>query len=137
MINEVANLSITDEPNMPQNITVNQRIVSFMGSSMSCIIYIGWNPPTNVAPDDISFYTISVNGTNILNKTTGIHQNLILATYPMCTCAEHQVGVGAVDHCGREGQRSPSISPDQDPLSGGVVNECEFVTPSTRADTGK
>ena len=119
---------------MPQNVTVNQRIYT---GSLSCILYVGWNPPMNVAQDDVSHYTIYINGTNILNKTTSIHQNLILTAYPVCTCAEHQVRVGAVDHCGREGQRSSSITPDQDPFLSAIVNECEFVTPSTNPDTGK
>ena len=46
----------------------------------------------------------------------------------MCPCAEHQVSVSAVDHCGREGQRSPSIIPEQDSFSD--TEMCELA-PST------
>ena len=99
-------------------------------------MYVGWNPPTNVAQGDISFYMIFINGTNILNKTANIHQNLIMTVFSVCTCAEHQVRIVAIDHCGREGQRSPSITPTQDPFSSIFINEC-FVIPTIIPDPGK
>ena len=72
---------------------------------------------------------IYINGTSyyVLHKTESIDQNLTLTAFPVCPCAEHQVSVSAVNHCG-EGQRSPSILPEQDPFSYPVM--CEF-TPST------
>ena len=111
-----------------------------MEGSISCIIYVGWNTPINVAPDEISHYRIFINETNVLNKTTNINQNLIMTAYPVCTCTEHQVRVGAVDHCGRDGQRSPSITPNHDLVQYLVTffnNECEFVIPTTNPYAGK
>ena len=108
---------------MPQNILVNLQqnlmVERYTGNS-SCTISIAWNTPKNIAQDDISHYIIYINGTTnyyILNKTESINQNLILTTFPVCPCAEHQVSVSAIDRCGREGQRSPSIIPEQDPFS--------------------
>ena len=100
-------------------------------------MYLGWTPPTSTAQDDVSHYMIYINGTNIFNKTTNIGQNLILTAYPVCFCAAHQVKVSAVDRCGHEGQRSPNITPLQDPFS--FSFECEFVsiTPSTNPVAGK
>ena len=112
---------------MPQNINVQQKVERYTGNS-SCVIFIAWITPINVAQDDISHYMIYINGTNVLNKTESIDQILTLTTFPVCTCAEHLVSVSAVDRCGREGQRSLSIIPEQDPFSD--TEMCEF-TPTT------
>ena len=114
---------------MPQNVNVQQKVERYTGNS-SCVISIAWNTPVNVAQDDISLYIIYINGISyyILNKTESIDQNLILTTFPVCPCAEHSVSVSAVDVCGHEGQRSPSIIPEQESFSD--TGMCKF-TPST------
>ena len=104
------------EPIMPQDVTIEQKVERCTGNS-SCMISIAWTTPRNVAQDDISHYMIYINGTNVLNKTESINQNLVLTSFPVCPCAEHQVSVSAVDRCSHEGQRSPSAIPEPDPFS--------------------
>jgi hypothetical protein len=119
------------EPSIPQNIKVKQNLLVERNSS--CTVSIAWITPRNVAQDDVSHYIIYVNGTTnyyVLSNTTtnDPDQDLLLTTYPVCTCAEHQISVSAVDRCGREGERSPNIIPDRDPFSFTVT--CEYA-PST------
>ena len=118
---------------MPQNVTVKQNLmVEKYTENSSCTISIAWITPRNVTQDDISHYIIYINGTTnyyIFSNSTTTDQDLILTTYPVCTCAEHQVSVSAVDRCDREGQRSPTIIPNQDPLSYPVMCELAPINP--------
>lgn len=115
---------------MPQNVIVKQKMERYTGSS-SCTVFIAWNTPINVAQDDISHYIVYINGTSYytINKTENINQDLFLTTFPVCPCAEHQVSVSAVDQCGREGQRSPSIIPEQDSFSDTGICELATINP--------
>ena len=116
---------------MPQNVTVNQRIEEYTERS-GCTIYLGWNPPTNIAQDDVSHYIIYINGTKFYSMMTNINRNLILIAFPVCICASHQITVSAVDRCGREGQRSPNITPVPDQFM--FPFECR-IPQSTNSET--
>ncbi|MCG8625235.1 MAG: hypothetical protein MJE68_24960 [Proteobacteria bacterium] len=116
---------------MPQNIIAKQMVESCSMGESKCVIFIAWITATNVAQDDVSHFTIYINGTSYyvskFNKTASIDQNLILIAFPVCTCAEHQVSVSAVDRCGHESQRSPNVIAEPNPFSN--TTACE-VTPS-------
>ena len=75
-----------------------------------CVIQFSWSPPTNLDQSDISHYIVYVNGTNILSKTSEMDQNMIIVSYAVFSCGTHSVSVSAVDHCGRDGQKSPNIT---------------------------
>ena len=59
---------------------------------------------------------VHLNGTNVINETHSNNQTLILATYPVCSCASHSISVRAVNRCGRVGQSTPSITLNPEPL---------------------
>ena len=113
------------EPIMPQNVIAKQKVERYTGNS-NCTIFIAW---INIARDDVSNFTIYINGTSyyVLNKTQSINQDLILTAFPVCTCAEHQVSVSAVDRCGHEGQRSPSITTTHRDLISSDTVACDFA----------
>ena len=127
-------IQIPDEPNVPQDIVVNQRTERYMGN---CIINIGWRPPTNIDQDDITHYMIYINGTNTFNETNDVNQNLMVISYSMCNCSTYQIRVSAVDRCGRQGQSTPTILLDQGPFSLPEYG-CELVstTQATSPDAG-
>ena len=71
---------------------------------------LGWN---NFVTNDVSHYMVYVNEENILNETNNINENMTVTAYRVCDSGPHQIGISAVDRCGREGRRSYSISMDQ------------------------
>ena len=72
----------------------------------------------NFASNDVSLYTIYINGSNILTEASKTDQNLTLTSYPVCSCASHNISVSATNRCGQEGQRSSIIlTSNQEPES--------------------
>ena len=91
---------------MPLDVTSNLTHDNGVGG---CIIQLGWSPPINLDQEDISHYIVYVDGTNVLNKTSEMDQNVTLISYPVCSCGAHSISVSVVNRCGCEGQRSPNI----------------------------
>ena len=84
--------------------------MTYDDSTGGCVIQLGWSPPINLDQEDISHYIVYIDGIDILNKMSETDQNLTLISYPVCNCGVHSVSVSAVNHCGREGQRSHNIT---------------------------
>ena len=101
-------------PNIPQGIMTTQRMDNCTGK---CTILLGWNPPINIATEDVSHYMVYINETNALSEKSETDKNFTLTAYPVSSCGTHQVSVSAVNRCGHEGQRSPLNMLDQEPLS--------------------
>ena len=59
---------------------------------------------------------VYINETNAMSEKSETDKNFTLTAYPVSSCGDHQVSVSAVNRCGREGQRSPLIMLDQEPL---------------------
>lgn len=75
-----------------------------------CEIQSGWSPPTNISQNDISHYSIVINGKNVINETNINNPSLIISSYLVYT--SNEVSVSAVDRCGRQGQSTPTIKLD-------------------------
>ena len=90
------------ESGMPQSIGAK-----LIKESEGCVILLGWTPPVN---RKISHYMIYVDETNVLNTTSDTDQNVTLISYLINNCETHNVSVSAVNYCGCESQKSPSVA---------------------------
>ena len=113
------------EANIPQDTTADLRIDD---TAEGCTIFLVWMPPYNLDVDDISYYNVYINGTNVINRTSNTDERLIVSSYRECSasCATNLIGVSAVNRCFREGEIS-NITLDQ--RSGSLLmSECERVS---------
>lgn len=98
---------------MPQNFISTLRKDNVTGR---CEIRLGWNPPANIAQNDITHYTVFINRENVINVTNDNNQNILLSSYPVCSCIDNEVWINAVNRCGRQGQNTLIIELDQEPI---------------------
>ena len=96
-----------------------------------CTILLGWNPPNNIDIKDVSQYMVYINGTNLLSQESETDKNFTLTAYPVNSCGVHQISVSTLNRCGHEGQRSPLISLDLEPLPL-YLTECEDLPSVTQ-----
>ena len=110
----------------PQGIMTTQRKDNCTGR---CTILLGWSPPINIATEDVSHYIVYINGTNTLSQKNEVDKNFTLTAYAVSSCGAHQISVSVVDRCGQEGQGSPLIMLDQEPLPLSLI-ECTKDPPT-------
>ena len=103
----------------------------------TCVIYLLWSLPNNIAPDDISHFAIYINGMHVANETRNVNESLTMTVYRLCSCGPHSIGVSAVNRCGRSG-RNLLITTERQPPIHQLTMECldNFDSTST-ATTGR
>lgn len=112
---------LPENPNMPQNLEANQR-----NDTEFCVILIRWDPPANLAAENVSYYSVQV------NESEPINENSTLTLYRACACASQSIRVSAVNFCKREGP-STRIQLDQNPTP--LLNtslQCESDAPTAQ-----
>ena len=70
--------------------------------SGNCNVHLFWNFPNNIALDDISHFTVHINGTHIANETRNANESSILTSYRLCSCGSHNISISAVNRCGMQ-----------------------------------
>ena len=91
---------------MPQNITSNLRNDSLTGE---CTILVAWNAPTNIAVAGVLDYIVYIDGENVVNETSVDGRELTIGAYRVCSCDTHNVSVSAINVCGLESRRTPTV----------------------------
>ena len=90
----------SDDPDIPQVLSARQ----YETYSGNYDIYLSWNLPSNIAPDDISHFTIYIDRTHIANETRSVNESLTVTVYRLCSCGSHNISITAVNRCGRSGR---------------------------------
>lgn len=99
-----------------------------LDASGNCTVHLTLNAPNNLAPGDISHYTVKINDTQLANETKNENTNLTLGVYPLCSCGSHNISINTVNRCGTAGQSTLNIIVE-DPLR--QIPTCENSTPIT------
>ena len=99
---------------MPQ--IISHQVPDASGSG-SCNIHLTWNLPSNIAPDDVSHFTVHINGTHMANERRNANESSILTSYRLCSCGSHNVNISAVNRCGSSGQTLSILSIVENQLS--------------------
>ena len=119
---------LSGDPEMPQNVTANQRI----DNTGNCFLLMNWNPPLNLDKEDISCYQVYVNDTN------NFKENLTLTAYPVHTCGSHTIRVTAFNRCDLMSPNSSTITVDQDPSPlQSIFLTTQSTTPESESPSGK
>ena len=83
---------------MPQ---VNSR--QLLDPTGNCAVHLSWNVPTM---NNISHYTVKINGTHIANETAKTNDSSVVTVYPLCSCGSHNISISTVNRCGSTNSRS-------------------------------
>ena len=116
----------SDDPDIPQVISASQCETYYR----NCDIYLSWSLPNNIAPDDISHFTIYIDGTHVANKTRNVNESLIVIVYRLCSCGSHNISISAVNRCGRSGRSTLVTVDDQLPIPQLTI-ECQYDSTTT------
>ena len=92
----------------------------------SCELNISMTAPDNIAINDIANFMIDIDGMNIMKNNTSLS-----LSYPVSSCATHNVRVIAVDRCGRKS------SPAMDIADPGQVCVCDSERVNAAVDNSK
>ena len=120
---------LSDDPDVPQVLLVHQ-FETYFGD---CEVYIAWSLPSNTAPDDISHFTISINGTHVDNETRNTNETLTTIVYSLCSCGSHNISISAVNRCGRS-SRSVIVTVDGQLPTPQLIIDCQDKI-NTTSDT--
>lgn len=70
-------------------------------NTTGCIVHYSWIPPRNTNMTNITHFMVTFNGVNKSVDYTG--ESVYMRAHSVCTCAQHNISIAAVDHCGRMG----------------------------------
>ena len=120
------------DPDIPQTLSARQ----YETYSGDCDVYLLWNLPSNIAPDDISHFAIYINGTHVANynEIRNTSEILTMTVYRLCSCGSHNISISAVNRCGRSGRSILVNVEGQLPIPQ-LAMECQDKINSTSATT--
>ena len=75
-----------------------------------CTLHISWIIPDNTNISEITHFMIYIDRVNIYNETNANDETFLSLSYRVRSCSPHNTSISIVNHCGREGPPSPTIS---------------------------